>query len=158
MTKYEKLVIKAENENIKVLEIDLGLSKKCGKYFSTNNGNFIVINSILTDCQKYEILSEELGHHHTSSGNIINQGIINNAKQEKRARNWGYEETVGIVQLINAFEKGIREKHELADYLNVTEEFLEQAIQHYREKYETYCEIDNYLVYFEPNLTILKMI
>nr|WP_242851551.1 hypothetical protein [Clostridium sp. DMHC 10] len=111
----------------------------------------------MTDSEKYEVLSEELGHYHTTSGNISNQFDIKNIKQEKRARNWGYEETVGIVQLINAFEKGIRLKHELAEYLNVTEKFLGHAIQHYKEKYGTYCEIDNYLVYFEPNLTILKM-
>lgn len=156
MTKYEKLVVKTENENINVLEINLGTNKKCGKYFCNKKEKTIVINSNITDSEKYEVLAEELGHHHTTSGNILNQSNIKNVKQEKRARNWGYEETVGIVQLINAFEKGIRSKYELADYLNITEQYLEQAIHHYKEKYGVCFEIDNYLIYFEPNLIILR--
>lgn len=158
MTRYEKLMAKAEKENINVLEINLGINKKCGKSFFNNKEKVIVINSNITDSEKYEVLSEELGHYHTTSGNILNQADLKNIKLEKRARNWGYEETVGIVQLINAFEKGIRSKYELADCLNITEEYLEQAIHHYKEKYGLYFEIDNYLVYFEPNLIIMKMI
>ena len=88
---------------------------------------------------------------------IIEKKSMNKMKQEKIARNWGYEKLVGIVQLINAFEEGIGSKHDLAEYLNVTEEFLEQAIQHYREKYGTHYEIDHYVIYFEPTFIILKM-
>ena len=45
---------------------------------------------------------------------------------------------------------------ELAEFLNVTEDFLEESIQHYREKYGLYCEIDHYIVYFDP-LGVLEM-
>lgn len=150
---YEELLIEAENGGLKVKEKPLNYGFK-GLY----KNNKIIIDSKLNSREKNCILSEELGHHYTSSGNIIDQSSINNKKQEKRARNWGYEKSVGIIQLITAFEKGIRAKHELAEYLNVTETFLEEAIQHYREKYNTYYEIDNYLVYFEPTLTILKLL
>ncbi|WP_246517643.1 hypothetical protein [Clostridium aciditolerans] len=33
---------------------------------------------------------------------------------------------------------------------------MNEAINHYREKYGIYCEIDNYLVYFEPHFGVLK--
>ncbi|URZ02803.1 ImmA/IrrE family metallo-endopeptidase [Clostridium felsineum] len=120
-------------------------------------GNRIAINNIKTLREKNCILAEELGHYYTTIGNILDQSDINNRKQEKRARNWAYTKLVGILQLINAFEKGIRTKSELAEYLNVTEEFLEQAIQHYREKYGMSYQIDHYNIYFEPTLSILKM-
>lgn len=155
---YEELLIEAESKD-KRIRIKEGLLDSFDPELKgICKNNKIIIDKKLNSYEKNCILSEELGHYYTTYGNILDQTNTNNRKQEKKARNWGYERLVGIVQLINAFEKGIREKHELADYLNVTEEFLEQAIQHYREKYETYCEIDNYLVYFEPNLTILKMI
>lgn len=50
----------------------------------------------------------------------------------------------------------MKNKNELAEFLNVTEDFLESAINHYKEKYGIYCKIDNYLIYFEP-LGILEM-
>lgn len=158
MTKYEELVSKAENKNINVLEMDLGTNKKCGKYLHSKNGNFIIINSNMTETNKHEVLVEELGHHNTSLGNIIDQSELENIRQEKRARNWGYENAVSIVQLINVFEKGLKTTYEIAEYLNITEKFLNEAINHYREKFGTYYQVDHYLICFEPTLKIVKMI
>lgn len=149
---YEDLLREADSNGIEVIEMNFKGGSR-GIY----SDDVIALNSNSTNKEKNCILSEELGHHYTTYGNIVDENNTNNIKQEKKARNWGYEKLVGIVDLINAFEKGIRSKHEIAEYLNITEEFLGQAIQHYREKYGTFCEIDNYLVYFEPNLTILKM-
>lgn len=157
MTKYENLLTEAEKTGVDVIELDLGTRKKCGKYLSNKKENIAVINAKLEDVEKYEVLAEELGHHHTSFGNIVNQSNISNIKQEKLARKWGYEKLVGIVSLINAFENGIRTKHAIAEHLNITEQFLNEAIQHYKEKYGVYYEIDNYLLYFEPYLTVFKM-
>lgn len=149
-------MIKAEKENINVLEINLGTNKKSGKYLCTRQGNFIIVNSNIADYEKCEVLSEELGHHYTSSGNILDQKDIKNIKQEKRARRWGYEKLVGIVDLINAFNAGVHGRYELAQYLNVTENFLQEVVNYYREKYGTYFEIDTYIVYFEPYLEVFK--
>jgi hypothetical protein len=153
---YEQLLIEAEN-NDKRLKIKEGSLRKFGLSGICKN-NKIAIEKTLNLREKNCILSEELGHYCTTYGNIIDQTDIKNIQQEKKARNWGYEKLVGIVDLINCFNKGIRSKHEIAEYLDVTEEFLGQAIQHYREKYGICYEIDNYLVYFEPNLIILKML
>ena len=60
------------------------------------------------------------------------------------------------MRIIEAFEKGARSKYELADYLNVSEYFLEDAILYYKQKYGVCFEIDNYLVFFEPTLGITK--
>lgn len=151
---YDKLLIEAESNGLKVKEKPLKYGFK-GLY---RNKKIFIDRGIPTISEKRCILVEEIGHHYTSSGNILDQTSIDNKKQEKKARNWGYEKLVGIVSLINAFEKGLRHKYEIAEYLNVTEEFLEESIQHYREKYGVYYEIDQYIIYFEPNLTILKML
>ncbi|MDT8715472.1 ImmA/IrrE family metallo-endopeptidase [Clostridium sp. 19966] len=149
---YDELLVESEYEGVKVLEKPLKYGFK-GLYKNRK----IIIDNKLNQYEKNCILSEELGHFHTTYGNIIDQTDVKNIKQEKIARNWGYEKLIGIVDIVTAFEKGIRSKHELAEHLNVTEQFIDKAINHYREKYGLYAEIDNYIVYFEPNLMVLKM-
>lgn len=149
---YDELLEEAESEGIDIVKMNIGKHK--GLYAD----NIIALSkNIETTKEKKCVLAEELGHYHKTHGEILGKKDINKIKQEKIARNWGYEKLVGIIQLVNAFEKGIRSKHDLAEYLNVTETFLGQAIQHYKEKYGTYYEIDNYVIYFEPTLFIAKM-
>ena len=116
----------------------------------------MLFRSLGTNKEKNCVLAEELGHHHTSFGNILNKKDVKNIKQEKRARNWGYEKLVGVIDIINAFKANAKNRCEMAEYLNVTEDFLDASIQHYREKYGLCCEIDHYIVYFEP-LGVMEM-
>ncbi|AJA50096.1 Gp23-like protein [Clostridium pasteurianum DSM 525 = ATCC 6013] len=149
--KYENLLKKCDNLNLNVKEKDL--RARDGMCY----GNRIAIRrGLKSDKHKYCVLLEELGHYYTTYGDITDQKDIRNRKQEKRARNWGYKNSAGIVQLISAFEKGIQGRYELAEYLEVTEDYLENAILYYKEKYGLYYEIDNYIVYFEPSLYIMK--
>ena len=149
---YEELLSEAQGNGVEVIEMSFQGGLK-GLY----SQNTIAINSKLeTNKEKNCVLAEELGHHHTSFGDILNTNDIKNIKQEKRARNWGYEKLVGVIDIINAYNTGARDRCEMSEYLNVTEGFLDASIQHYREKYGLYCEIDHYIVYFDP-LGVLKM-
>ena len=149
---YEELLSEAQKNGVEVIEMSFRGGLK-GLY----SQNTIAINCKLkTSREKNCILAEELGHHHTSFGNILNTKDIKNIKQEKIARNWGYEKLVGVVDIINAFKANAKNRCEIAEYLNVTEDFLDASIQHYREKYGLYCEIDHYIVYFDP-LRVLEM-
>lgn len=143
---YEDLLKEAEKEEIEIFE-----NNHIGKLKGLYVDNTITLNSdIQTEIEKKCILAEELGHYHTSSGDIRDQSKIENRKQEIRARRWGYEKLVGIIDIINAHKYGVKNRHELAEYLNVTEEFIEEVIIHYRLKYGLYFKVDNYVVYFEP--------
>ncbi|KIN81956.1 ImmA/IrrE family metallo-endopeptidase [Clostridium botulinum] len=149
---YNKLLYEAESQEVEVVEM-----KFKGKCKGLYGNNVIALDkNIETLKEKRCILAEELGHHHTSSGNILDNSSISNLKQEKRARNWGYEKLVGIIDIINAFNAGTRNRYEMAEYLEVTEDFLESSIQHYKEKYGVLFEIDNYIVFFEPNFGVMK--
>lgn len=149
---YEKLLDETTKENINVIEMKFKGDIK-GLYCS----NTIAISKKLeTDAEKTCVLAEEIGHHYTSSGNILEQSNINSAKQEKKARRWAYERLIGITVLIHAYKSGVRNRFELAEFLNVTEDFLEEALKHYKEKYGSFYAIDNYIIYFEP-LAILEM-
>ncbi|MDP4177958.1 MAG: ImmA/IrrE family metallo-endopeptidase [Bacillota bacterium] len=150
---YEELLIESEKSGIKIKEKSLKYGFK-GLY---KNAKVIINSNIKTNNEKSCVLAEELGHHFKTVGNIVDQSNQSNKKQEKIARNWAYEKLVGIVQIINAFKDGINTRYEMAEYLNVTEDFLEDAIQHYREKYGEYYRIDCYMIYFYPFFGIMKI-
>lgn len=139
-----------ENE-IRSKGVDVIRMKFKGNLKGLYADNTIAIDTKLqTKAEQCCVLAEEIGHHYTSSGNILDINDVRNIKQEKRARNWAYEKLVGITGIINAFNAGTRNKFEIAEYLDVTEEFLDEAIQYYKEKYGLYYAIDNYTVCFEP--------
>lgn len=81
-----------------------------------------------------------------------------NRKQERQARLWGYNRSIGLFGLIRAYEHGCKDKYKIAEYLDVTEEFLENCIACYRDKYGILTIVDNYIIYFIPHLTIAELI
>lgn len=99
-------------------------------------GNRIAIrNSIETTSKKACVLAEELGHYHTSSGNILDQDDIGNRKQERVARGWAYDKMVSLENIKRAYASGCSEPWEIAEHLDVDEQFLKEAMQYYQEKY-----------------------
>ena len=121
------------------------------------SGNRIAIRkNIQTTTEKACVLAEELGHHYTTVGNILDQKKVANAKQELHARTWAYNECVGLIGIVKAFEAGCKSLYEMADYLEVTEEFLKDALESYRRKYGIYTEIDNYIIFFEPWISVMR--
>ena len=47
---------------------------------------------------------------------------------------------------------------DVAEYLEVTEECLQECIEIYRDKYGVYTTVDNYVIYFLPNLAVMEKI
>ncbi|OHW62203.1 hypothetical protein EUAN_12720 [Andreesenia angusta] len=141
---YEKLLIEYEEE-VEVIEAPLSDNLK-GLYAD----GVVVVNDKLSTTEKACVIAEELGHHYTTAGDILDQSEVINRKLEKTARNWGYEKLVGLADLVNAYKSGVRNRHELAEFLGVTEEFIESALNYYREKHGLFATVDGYVVYFEP--------
>lgn len=149
---YEALLAKADSHGLIVKEKDLLANDGRIK------GNKIAIRKdIETQTEKSCVLAEELGHYYTSSGDIIDQTDIMNQKQEYRARLYGYNLRIGLMGIIQAFKADCRNLYEMAEYLEVTEEYLKEAIECYRSKYGGFTRIDNYIVYFIPCLAVLSV-
>ena len=150
---YEELLI--EHDSLNILELDLSeVSGLKGLYY---NGS-VAIEQKLTSVEKACVLAEELGHHYTSVGNIIDMEYTGNRKQERQARLWAYNKQIGLIGLVRAFEHGCQNRFEIAEYLEVTEEFLEECIECYRNKYGICKRVDNYVVYFIPQLSVMKLV
>lgn len=148
---YEQLQIQHNNLNIQ----EMHLSDVDGLKGLYVDGN-IAIEKDMTATEKACVLAEELGHHYTTYGDILDLSYAGNRKQERRARLWAYRRAFDLVDLISAYKHGCRNRFEIAEYLEITEQFFEDAINTYREKYGVYTKVDRYIVYFEP-LGILEM-
>ena len=57
-----------------------------------------------------------------------------------------------------AYGAGCQDFHEMADFLDMTEEFLRDCIETYRDKYGLGTVIDGYYVMFIPHLTVWKLV
>ena len=150
---YEEMQILHDDLNI----VEMDLSEVSGLKGLYVNGH-IAINAKMSDIEKACVLAEELGHHYTSVGNILDMTSAANRKQERQARLWAYNKQIGLIGLVRAFEHGCQNRFEIAEYLEVTEEFLEECIECYRNKYGICKRVDNYVVYFIPQLSMMKLI
>jgi hypothetical protein len=149
---YEKLLDEAGNNSLIVKE----------KPLIANNGriqaNRIAIRETLeTSTEKACILAEELGHYYTTTGNILDQSKPENRKQELHARLWAYNKQIGLRGLVDAYRSGCQTPYETAEHLGVTESFLLDAVEAYRNKYGVCTTVDNYIIYFEPHLGVMEM-
>lgn len=151
MTKYEKLLIKAEEIGIRVREIDFGTDEECGYY----HNNKILINSRLNNKQKYGVLAEELGHHYTTFGDITDQSKVRNKKQELIARRYGYKCLIEPNDIIEAVRNGANTIYEIADYLDITVKTLDEVIKDYKKQYGIGVLVGNYYLQLEPTLGVL---
>ena len=133
MNTYERLQDEACEDGVDVIDYTFHSNRIKGLY----SDGVVAIREDMTIPEKTCALAEEIGHHETSYGNIIDMNSVQNRKQERQARFHGYN---------------------TAEYLEVTEEFLEECIACYREKYGVYKIVDNYIIYFIPNLAVFKRI
>lgn len=149
MNIYEALLDEANDTGLKVKELPLRSSDGRIK------GNRIGIRKdIETSKKKACTLAEELGHHHTSVGNILDMDLTGNRKQERQARLWAYNKLIGLRRIVNAFQHGCQNRYEIAEYLEVTEDFLDECISCYRDKYGVGTTLDDYYIMFIPTLTV----
>lgn len=129
-----------------------------GKIKGLYKDGTIAINKFLKDrVEKACILAEELGHHHTSVGNILDQTDIRNRKQELRARQWAYERLIPLSAIVQAYYAKVNGRYEIAEFLGVTEEFLQAAVDRYRDKFGLFATYENFIIFLDP-LHVIEVI
>ena len=117
--KYETLLDEAHQEGLIVKEKPL-------KYNDGRiKGKRIAIrNNIDTLAEKTCVLAEEIGHYETTVGDILDQRISENRKQELQARMYAYNKLIGLQGIIDRYEYGCKNVYEMAEHLEVTENLL----------------------------------
>lgn len=152
LTTYDDLLIEADCNNLVTKEKPLRANKGRIK------GNRIAIRKDLTQTEKKCVLAEELGHHYTATGNILDQSTVENRKQEMRGRIVAYNKLVGLRGIIDAYLHHCQSLSETAEYLGVTEEFLNDSLTYYTNKYGVCTQVDNYVIFFQPNIGVMELI
>ncbi len=138
------------DDDIEILHCQLA-----GKIKALYCDNTIALNKNLsTTAEETCILAEELGHHYTSCGNILDQSKTENVKAEKRARRWAAEKLIQPRDFIDAFNAGVANRAELAEFLEVTEKFIEMALEQFISIHGLFFTVDNYTICFNPLLVM----
>ncbi|ALA12685.1 ImmA/IrrE family metallo-endopeptidase [Paenibacillus larvae] len=140
---YEKLLMET---GIKVFEVIMPTGIK-GLY---SDGIAWINKNIETNTEKACVLVEEVGHEQTTAGDITDQCDLCKRKQELIGRRWGYRKLVPLSAIVQAHKACLTNRYEIADYLGVTEEFLQNAIDYYRDKYGVCTQYEQYMIYFDP--------
>ena len=149
MNSYERLLEKGRQEDVIIKE----------KTFKSNasglcRGNKIAIRGDIPTAEKAAVLAEELGHYYTTVGDILNQESTANRKQERRARIWAYNRLASLEGLIDAYMHGCHTAYEMAEYLEVSEAFFNDAVLYYGEKYGRSITHSGHIITFEPTFTV----
>lgn len=151
---YEELLEFAEKEGLDLVDLPACDSRIKGLYC---DGTIGLSKDLKTTAEKASVLAEELGHYKTSSGNILDQTDVSNRKQEYRARAWGYDHSIGLQGIIDCYLAHCSNLYEMADFLNVTEAHLIDALAYYHGKYGIQVTYKDYVIYFEPYLGVLNL-
>ena len=144
MSHYEELLTK--NEHIKIKDTHALPNGYSGFY----KDGVILIDKNLSERRKAEILYEELANHKLTYGNILDQSKDINRKFENYARRYGYEAALPLRIIVEAHNYGVSNLYELAEYVQLSEEYIAEILKHYKNKYGIGTHYGEYLITFDP--------
>lgn len=121
------------------------------------SGNHIYLDSNEDSRGQYEVLLEEIAHYDTTVGDISAQETPSDWSQERQARSIAFEKAVPLDGLIYCMENFVNSLSEVADYFNVTEKFLLEAVDNYRSKLGVIFKHKNYLFDLSKGVQISKI-
>lgn len=155
MNLFEEALEKANNLGIDVIEnYDFRSERIKGLYC---DGTIALNTNIKTNTEKRCVLEEEISHHVVNVGDIITMSY-GNIKEEQKARLITYNKLIGLRGIIKAYEHHRTSLHEMAEFLDVTEGFLRDALNLYEKKYGICVAVDNYIINFVPCFSVTKLL
>lgn len=133
----EKMIAKlyelVDAENITVFSASCPNSKALCIRNDTTGKYYIILDK--NNPNEVELLAHELGHCMTGSLYNPDSPLDINSKHEYGACKWAIEQLIPKQDMEDAFECGIVEVWELAEYFEVSEEFIKKAAYIYFDKY-----------------------
>lgn len=151
----EKLLSKYPNLKI---EYDNNMPKKFEGLYERDEDvpyGLITLSGRLNYYLENAKLAEEIGHHETSHGNILNYYNkaynVESARQELRARRFGHKLLLPLEKLIKCYERGLwGDIYEMCLHLEIDRVHFNEAIEDYKAKFGLYVRYSGYLIQFEP--------
>lgn len=146
-----------EKENIIYEETSLKNTHSKGIYFKVEDLPPVIAieESIIKYTDLYiSILSEELGHHFTTQGNLLepskdySEKLYKN-KKEYLARKWASNFLISDAEFVQALLSSISNKYEMCEYFNITYEILENKIKSILKDEDKYIKIKSIFKIYE---------
>lgn len=150
MDNVEKLMASRPEIKIKLMRMPKGMPGYI-------KGNRIYLEKKDNSREQYEVLLEEIAHFDKTVGDIHEQKTPSDWSQERQARSIAYEKAVPLKGLIYCMQNSICLLSEVADYFNVTEKFLYEAIDNYRSKLGVAFKFDGYLFDLRKGVQLTKI-
>lgn len=116
--------------------------------------NVVYLNPEQSHAELSSTVAEEIGHHLTSVGNIVDQDTIEKRKQEQKARDIGAMMVVTPEDIIECYKEGFSEVWECAEFLEITKEAMQNAVDVYHKTYGRWLCCENYSIEFKENGTL----
>ena len=131
-----KLYDIAEKENVKIY--DWNIEDCDGIYLNYDKINAIALNydELGTYIDEKCTLAEELGHYYMDATYSFSSNYETKSRQEYRAKKWAYTTLIPFTDLKGALKKGITKIYDLAEYFEVSIEFMQNCIAYYTIKGE----------------------
>lgn len=93
-------------------------------------GNIVIdLSQLKTLAETKVCMAHELGHEMKSAFYNIKNIFETRERQEERATRWAVDALIPVERLKQAFKEGYSEVYELADYFDVTEDFVRDAVR-----------------------------
>lgn len=147
MNNYERLLEHAYNENIVVIEMPL---ESDAKGLCVGDTIAIDTNKLDSIAEKRCVLCEEIWHNKVTVGDITDQSKIENRKQERYTRICAINELAPLDKIVQGLLHDCDNIYDLAEYLEVTVQFLTEAFAYYKQKYGDKYYGKYYTLSFNP--------
>lgn len=97
-------------------------------------GDFIVIDekAMENSAEERTLAAHELGHCETGAFYVLDAPLSFRSKAEEQATRWAVKKLINKQEMKSLLKQGY-EKWDLAEYFNVTEDFIEKAYRLYFE-------------------------
>lgn len=126
-----KLYDLTEKEKIKVYKCNIDNCN--GIYLNYEKTNAIGLNyDKLGYAEEKCTLAEELGHYYQDATYSLYSDINTISKKEYRAKKWAYNVLIPIEKLKEAINKGLYNYYELAEYFEVSCDFMYKCLNYYK--------------------------
>lgn len=114
----------------------------------------VYLNPRQSSMEMTSTVAEEIGHYLTSVGDISLLDTNEKRKQEQKARDVGYTLTVTPQDFINCYHEHFENVWQCAEFLGITKETLDNAVETYSKMYVDGLTYKNYQIIFRPNGTV----
>lgn len=132
MHKLLGLYSQLEKDGIAVFDYPVEIADASTIYLNKRYAIFIDINQYQTVAEEFSALAHEYGHCATGATHAVCSPLDLIEKHEYRADKWAVHHLIPPDKLRQAVEEGYTEPWELAERLDVTEDFLHRAVYIYK--------------------------